>query len=379
MYIYFEFISYNKRGNNMTDEQSLLKEYNMKGLHLKNRLVMAPMTRSRADNPGNVPTELMAEYYAQRSSAGLIISEGSQISKRAVGYINTPGIYSAEQVEGWKKITAAVHAKGGRIFIQLWHVGRMSHPDFHNGELPLSASALNPNSKSYTPMGFKETVAPRAMTVDEIRETVADYGRGAKNAMAAGFDGVEIHSSNGYLLHQFFSRTSNVRTDEYGGSIENRGRILFEVIDEIKKHVPENRIGVRLNPSLHGVFGMTLDEESIPTFDYIVKRLNDYDLSYLHLSEPFTDVTEVPWAETHIGRRYRPMYKGTLIINSNFDREKGNRVIDDGTADLVAFGKLFISNPDLPERFAKKSVLTPWDDKTFYTAGPKGYTDYPLL
>jgi len=363
----------------MSKEQSLLKEYNMNGILLKNRVVMAPMTRSRADNPGNVPTDLMAEYYAQRSSAGLIISEGSQISKRAVGYINTPGIYSREQVEGWKKITAAVHAKGGRIFIQLWHVGRMSHPDFHNGELPLSASAINPQSKSYTPKGFKDTVTPKAMTLDEIKETIADYGRAAENAMTSGFDGVEIHSSNGYLLHQFFSRTSNVRTDQYGGSIENRGRILFEVISEIKKHVPENRIGLRLNPSLHGVFGMTLDEETIPTFDYIVKKLNDYDLSYLHLSEPFTDVTNVPGAEVHIAKRYRPMYNGTLMINSNFDRESGNRVIDEGLADLVAYGKLFISNPDLVERFAANAETAPWDQNTFYTPGSAGYTDYPVL
>ena len=363
----------------MLNEQSLLKEYNLNGILLKNRVVMAPLTRSRADNPGNVPNDLMAEYYVQRSSAGLIISEGSQISKRAVGYINTPGIYSAEQVEGWKKITSAVHAKGGRMFIQLWHVGRMSHPDFHDGELPLSASAMNPNSKSYTPKGFKETVTPKAMTIDEIRETISDYGRAAENAMNAGFDGVEIHSSNGYLLHQFFSRTSNIRTDEYGGSIENRGRILFEVIDEIKKYVPENRIGIRLNPSLHGVFGMTLDEESIPTFDYIVKRLNNYDLSYLHLSEPFTDVTDVPGAEPHIAQHYRPLYKGTLMINAGFTRESGNKVIDEGLADLVAYGKLFISNPDLVERFADKAELAPWNDKTFYTPGPAGYTDYPAL
>lgn len=363
----------------MLNEQSLLKEYNLNGILLRNRVVMAPLTRSRADNPGNVPNDLMAEYYAQRSSAGLIISEGSQISKRAVGYINTPGIYSAEQVEGWKKITSAVHAKGGRMFIQLWHVGRMSHPDFHDGELPLSSSAMNPNSKSYTPKGFKETVTPKAMTIDEIRETISDYGRAAENAMKAGFDGVEIHSSNGYLLHQFFSRTSNIRTDEYGGSIENRGRILFEVIEEIKKYVPENRIGLRLNPSLHGVFGMTLDEESIPTFDYIVKKLNNYDLSYLHLSEPFTDVTDVPGAEPHIAQHYRPLYKGTLMINAGFTRESGNKVIDEGLADLVAYGKLFISNPDLVERFAKKAELAPWNDKTFYTPGSAGYTDYPAL
>jgi len=363
----------------MKKEQALLSKCVIGDLELRNRIVMAPMTRSRADNPEKAATDLMAEYYAQRASAGLIITEGSQISERAVGYINTPGIYSDAQVGGWKKITTAVHDKGGAIFIQLWHVGRMSHPDFHNGELPLSASALNPGSQSYTPQGFKDTVTPKAMTVDEIKETVSDYGRAAKNSMAAGFDGVEIHSSNGYLLHQFFSRTSNVRTDEYGGSIEKRARILFEVIDEIKKYMPENRIGVRLNPSLHGVFGMTVDEESIPTFDYIVKNLNDYNLAYLHLSEPFTDVTHVSGAEPHIARHYRPIYKGSLMINSDFDRESGNKVVDDGLADIVAYGKLFISNPDLVERFEAMAETAEWDKDTFYSPGPKGYTDYPVL
>ncbi len=197
--------------------------------------------------------------------------------------------------------------------------------------------------------------------------------------MAANFDGVEIHSSNGYLLHQFFSRTSNARTDAYGGSIENRSRILFEVLEEVKKHMPENRIGARLNPSLHGIFGMTLDEETIPTFDYIVNRLNDYELAYLHLSEPFTDVTDVPYAEPHIAKHYRPMYNGTLMINTGFDREKGNQVIDEKLADLIAYGKPYISNPDLVERFEAKAETADWDESTFYTTGAKGYTDYPTL
>ncbi|MCB9480428.1 MAG: alkene reductase [Desulfobacteraceae bacterium] len=363
----------------MNKLKPLLSEYNLSGLKLKNRIVMAPMTRSRATGEGSIPNDLMAEYYAQRATAGLIISEGSPISPRAVGYINTPGIYTKEQIEGWKKITKAVHEKDGKIFIQLWHVGRMSHPDFHNGELPLSASAINPNSKAYTPRGFKDTVAPKEMTIDEIKSTVKDFGTGAANALKAGFDGVEIHSSNGYLLHQFFSTTSNKRTDEYGGSIENRARILFEVIEEIKKHIPENRIGVRLNPSLHGIFGMTLDENTIPTFDYIVNKLNDYDLSYLHLSEPFTDVTELVHAEPEIAKRYRPIYKGTLMINSAFDQKKGNAFIEEGLADLVAYGKPFISNPDLVKRFEKDAELTPWDESTFYTPDEKGYTDYPFM
>ncbi|NHE59567.1 alkene reductase [Cyclobacterium plantarum] len=361
------------------EKQPLLEKLKLGDLLLNNRVVMAPMTRSRADNPDNAPTELQVDYYSQRASAGLIITEGSQISKKAVGYINTPGIYTAAQIEGWKKVTSAVHEQGGKIFIQLWHVGRISHPDFHNGELPLAPSAINPNSKAFTPKGFKETVTPKEMSLEEIKETIQDFRKAAKNAWAAGFDGVEIHSSNGYLLHQFFNRTSNVRTDEYGGSIANRTKILFEIIDAIKKEIPENRIGLRLNPSLHGLFGMSLDEETIPAFDHIINKLNDYDLAYLHLSEPFNDVSEIPYAETNIAERYRPLFKGTLIINAGFDKEKGNRFISEGLADAVAYGKPYVSNPDLVERFRQDAPLADWDQDTFYTPGSKGYTDYPKL
>lgn len=361
------------------NEQALLQPFTMADLELKNRVVMAPMTRSRADNPEKKPTDMHATYYRQRASAGLIISEGSQVSERAVGYINTPGIHSQAQVEGWKKVTKAVHEEGGKIFIQLWHVGRMSHPDFHGGDLPVSASAVNPNSKSYTPEGFKDTVTPKAMSLEEIQETIQEFKLAAKNAIEAGFDGVEIHSSNGYLFHQFFNRSSNHRTDEYGGSIEKRARFLFDVLDAVKEVMPENRIGLRLNPSLHGIFGMEADEETIPTFDYIVKKLNEYDLAYLHLSEPFNDVSDKPFLVQNIAEHYRPLYEGTLMINSNFDREKGNAVIEAGHADLVAYGKPYISNPDLVERFAQKAELAEWDQETFYVPGEKGYTDYPTL
>lgn len=363
----------------MNTDQPLLKPITIGNLNLENRIWMAPMTRSRADNPENQAFEIHEEYYRQRASAGLIISEGSQVSPKAVGYINTPGIYSAAQTEAWKGVTKAVHEADGHIFIQLWHVGRMSHPDFHGGELPVSASATNPNSKSFTPDGFKDTVTARAMTLEEIKQTVEDFKNAAKNAMEADFDGVEIHSSNGYLFHQFFNTSSNHRTDEYGGSMENRARLLFEVIDAIKEVMPENRIGVRLNPSLHGVFGMTLDKDTIPTFDYIVNKLNEYDLAYLHLSEPFTDVSEVPFAEQNIAKRYRPIYKGTLVINSAFDQRSGNKVIEAGLADAVAFGKPFISNPDLPERIAENADWAEWDQNTFYTPGEEGYTDYMSL
>lgn len=361
----------------MKDLQPLLTPFKSNNLDLPNRVVMAPMTRNRAVNKGNVPIdELQGEYYAQRASAGLIISEGSQVSKRAVGYINIPGIYSKEQVTGWKKVTQKVHDAGGRIFIQLWHVGRMSHPYFHDGELPWAPSAINPESKSYTPNGFQETVSPNAMTITEIKQTIMEFKRAAKNAVDSGFDGIELHSSNGYLFHQFFNATSNHRTDQYGGSIENRARFLFEVLDAVSEVIPLKKVGVRLNPSLHGIFGMTMDEETIPTFDYIVKKLNDFDLAYLHLSEPFNDVSKVPYAVTEIAKHYRPLYKGTLMINTQFDRDKGNAVIAAGHADLVAFGRPYVSNPDLVERFEKNSTLTPWDKETFYTSGKKGFLDY---
>jgi N-ethylmaleimide reductase len=359
--------------------QNLLQPIN-KNISLRNRVVMAPLTRSRADNEGNIPTdELHGLYYEQRASAGLIITEGSQVSKEAVGYINTAGIYSDEQTEGWKLVTKRVHDKGGKIFIQLWHVGRMSHPDFHNGELPLSSSALNPNSKSYTPEGFKDTVTPKAMTTEDIKRTVKDFQHAAANAVKAGFDGVEIHSSNGYLFQQFFNGTSNNRTDEYGGSIENKARFFFEVLDAIKEVIPQEKIGARFNPSLNGVFGTTMDEETIPTFEYIITKLNDYNLAYVHLSEPFTDVSEIPYAVTEIAKHFRPLYNGTLMINSEFDQEKGNKVLEEENADLVAYGKLYISNPDLVERFENNLELTKWDEDTFYVPGAKGYTDYPKV
>ena len=359
-------------------KQPLLESYKSEQLEINNRIIMAPMTRSRADNKEHKPIDnLHGLYYEQRASAGLIISEGSQVSERAVGYINTPGIYSQEQVEGWKQVTKRVHDKGGKIFIQLWHVGRMSHPDFHNGELPLAPSAINPNAKSYTPNGFKETVTPKAMSLEDIKETITDFKQAAINAMDAGFDGVEIHSSNGYLFQQFFNANSNIRTDRYGGNKENRARFFFEVLEAIKEVISETKIGVRFNPSLHGLFGMTINEDTIPTFEYIIQKLNDYNLAYVHLSEPFTDVSNVPFAVTHIAEHFRPLYKGTLMINTAFTQETGNTVIADGHADLVAFGKPYISNPDLVARFENNIELTEWDEATFYTAGAAGYTDYP--
>ncbi len=359
-------------------EQSLLTPYIMGDLELPNRIIMAPMTRNRAVNDDDAPTEdLHVKYYTQRATAGLIISEGSQVSKQAVGYINTAGMHNKAQIAGWKKVTESVHKAGGRIFAQLWHVGRISHPDFHNGELPWAPSALNPETEVFTPEGKKKTVTPKAMTLEDIKTTQNEFVQAAKNAIEAGFDGVEIHSSNGYLFHQFFNGTSNHRDDKYGGSKENRARFFFEVLDAVKMVVPENRVGARFNPSLHGVFGMTMDYETIPTFDYMIERLSkEYNLAYIHLSEPFTDVSDLEFAVTNIAEHYRPKYKGTLMINGGFDQEKGNKVIDDGNADLVSFAKLYVSNPDLVGRFKENVPVSDWNKDTFYTPGKEGYTTY---
>lgn len=357
----------------------LFTPYQLADLTLNNKMVMAPMTRSRADNAGAVPNALMAEYYAQRASAGLIVTEGAPVSTWGVGYINVPGIYSDEQVEGWKLVTKAVHEKGGKIFVQLWHVGRMSHPDFHNGALPLAPSALNPNEKSYTKNGFTDTVTPREMTIADIKQTVQDFKHAAANAIKAGFDGVEIHGANGYLLQQFFNATSNQRTDEYGGTAENRARILFEILDAFKDVIDYKKVGLRLSPSLNGLFGITMDETTIPTHEYIVNRLNDYGLAYLHLTEPFVPVDHLSFAVTEIAKHFRPLYKGTLIINRGFNKETATAVLEAGDADLVAFGVPFIANPDLVKRFEIGAALNEVDTQTFYTPGEKGYTDYPFL
>jgi N-ethylmaleimide reductase len=357
--------------------EKLLTSFRLGDIELTNRIIMAPLTRGRANNAENKVTDLVAEYYRQRSSAGLIITEGSQVSKIAVGYANTPGIYSQKQTESWKLVTEAVHNEGGKIFIQLWHVGRLSHPYFLDGKLPLAPSAINPNHPIRTPEGEKKSVTPKEMTVADIRNMIKEFVVAASNAVKAGFDGVEIHSSNGYLLHQFIAPCSNTRTDNYGGSKENRSRVIFELIDEMKKVIPENRIGIRLNPSSHDYHAMTIDEETLPTFDYLINEFNRYDLAYLHLSEPFTDVTEVPYSEPEIARRYRKIYRGNLMINNGFSYKTGNKIIDDGIADLVAFGVPFIANPDLVNRMKAGTPLAEPNRKKYYTDGSDGYTDYP--
>jgi N-ethylmaleimide reductase len=337
------------------------------------------MTRSRAANKGNLATEQMAIYYSDRAAAGLLITEGTSVSTEAVGFINVPGIYSPEQTESWKQVTKAVHDKGGKIYTQLWHTGRLSHPELHDGALPLAPSAINPVAQAYVASGFIDTVTPQAMTVDDIKRTISDFKNAAANAVAAGFDGIEIHAANGYLFQQFFNGCANTRTDEYGGSIENKARFLFETLDALKGIIDYSKVGVRLNPSLNGMQGITIDAETIDTHEYIVNKLNDYGLAYLHLLEPFTDVSNVPYAVADVAKHFRPIYNGLLMINKGFTKETANAVIEAGDADMVSFGVPFIANPDLIARFKADAPLNSPDRDTFYTSTEKGYNDYPKM
>lgn len=357
----------------------IFNSYHKNGLQLRNRIVMAPMTRSRSDNPENKATALTALYYKQRASAGLIITEGTFISPEGVGVIHVPGIYTEEQIAGWKLTTEAVHAENGVIFAQLWHTGAYSHPDLHQGKKPLAPSDVNPEQQVFTATGFKPTVAPQPMTIADIKRTVNDFKEGALHAFEAGFDGVELHAANGYLLQQFFSKNANLRTDEYGGSIENRARILFEILDAIKEVADIRKVAVRLNPSLNGIMGILIDDETIALYNYIVNRLQGYDLAYLHLIEPFTDVSGNPNAIQEVAKHFRPLYKGTIIINRGFNKDTANKVLSDGDADLVSFGVPFIANPDLVERYRTGAALNVPDQDTFYTPGEKGYTDYKTI
>ncbi|HET7649097.1 MAG TPA: alkene reductase [Gammaproteobacteria bacterium] len=357
--------------------QPLLTAVEVGPYALPNRVAMAPMTRNRADNPELTPTDLHVAYYAQRASAGLLITEGSQISPQAVGYIHTPGIHSDAQVDGWKKVTEAVHAKGGHIFIQLWHVGFVSHPDFHDGDLPVAPSEFNPGTKVYTPKGLKDTVTARALETDEVKAIVQDYVQAAKNAMRAGFDGVEIHAANGYLIEQFLRDSTNHRSDEYGGSIENRARFLFDIVGEVSDAIGSNRVGVRLSPA--NVWNVPADSDTRALYDFVIGALSSFDLAYLHLRDAASDVSGIPNMVPNVVEHFRGVYQGTLIANTGYDRNKGNLAIANGNADLIAYGIPYIANPDLVERFATGAPLAQADRNTFYVGGANGYIDYPRL
>jgi N-ethylmaleimide reductase len=343
---------------------------------LANRIVMAPLTRNRAQ-AHDVPSALAAEYYAQRSGAGLIIAEATQISPQGKGYAFTPGIYSAEQVEAWKTITAAVHAKGSKIFLQLWHVGRISHPTLQpEGALPVAPSAIKPEGKTFTEAGWLTMETPRALELAELPAIVEQYRIAAKNAMAAGFDGVEIHAANGYLLDQFLRDKTNQRTDAYGGSIENRARLLLEVTQAITEEIGGERTGIRLSPiSPANDCG---DSNPQALFTYVVEQLDRFNLVYLHLVEGATGGPR----EVENGfdlQVLRKLFKGTYIANNGYDLALANTVLAQGQADLIAFGRPFIANPDLVERLKLGAPLNVMNPKTLYGGGAEGYIDYPAL
>jgi N-ethylmaleimide reductase len=354
----------------------LLSTFSITDLDLKNRMVMAPMTRNRAGE-GNVPTDLMANYYEQRSGAGLIITEASQISPQGMGYPATPGIYSQEQVRGWKKVTDKVHNAGGKIFIQLWHVGRISHPDFHEGDLPVAPSAIKPAGQAFTYEGLKDFVEPRELELSEVKDIVEDFKNAAKNAMEAGFDGIEIHAANGYLIDQFLVDKTNHRKDKYGGSIENRARFLFEVVDAVSEVWSNDRVGVRLSPS--GLFNDMGDSNPTEIFKYVIEKLNAYKLSYLHLIEPLMPVDEHPQLLKDVSSYYGKLYNGVRMINGGFTKDSGNNAIENGVTELVSFGVPYLANPDLEKRFEVNAELNTANQETFYGGTEVGYTDYPAL
>jgi N-ethylmaleimide reductase len=350
----------------------------MGSLTLANRIVMAPLTRSRAAT-GDVPTPLMSIYYTQRASAGLIISEASQISPQGKGYIQTPGIYSTEQIAGWKLVTDAVHAKGGKIVIQLWHVGRISHPALQEGgALPVAPSAVTPNGWVFTGQGKEDMVTPRALELAELPGIVANFKRAAQNAMAAGFDGVEIHAANGYLLDQFLRDKTNLRTDVYGGSIENRTRLLLDVTDAILEVWEKEHVGVRLSP-LSTVNDID-DSNPEALFTHVVQQLARRDIGFLHVIEGMTGGPRTPGRPTDFDLdKLRRLFPNTYIANNGYTREMAIEARASNKADLIAFGKDFISNPDLVERLRRNAPLNALDATTLYGGDAHGYTDYPFL
>jgi N-ethylmaleimide reductase len=354
----------------------ILSPFRLGPLTLPNRVVMAPMTRNRA-GPGNVPGEMNATYYAQRASAGLIVSEATQVAPQGIGYPGTPGIHNAAQVAGWKLVTNAVHAARGRIFLQLWHVGRISHPSLQpGGALPVAPSAIAPAGQAMTREGMKPFVTPRALETAEIAGIVDDYRAAATNARAAGFDGVELHGANGYLVDQFLRDSTNKRIDRYGGSAANRARFLIEVMEAIVSEWGADRVGVRLSPT--NPFNDISDRNPAATFATAVGELNRFGLAYLHIVEPIADDPVATGARPDL-RFFRNFWRGVLIGNRGYDLARANAIIRDGLADLVSFAVLFLANPDLPERFRRGGPFNTPERKTFYGGAAAGYVDYPVV
>ena len=366
----------------------IFSPYRLGSLMLPNRIMMAPMTRNRA-GAGNAPTALNAAYYAQRAGAGLIVAEASQVSPQGIGYPGTPGIHSAEQIAGWKLVTEAVHAAGGRIFLQLWHVGRISHPSLQpDGALPVAPSAIAPAGQAWTLEGMKPYVTPRALETAEIPGIVEQYRQGAANAKAAGFDGIEVHAAHGYLLDQFLRDKTNHRGDRYGGSALNRARLVVEVMEAVASVWGPERTGVHLSPT-NLAFNDISDSDPASTFTTAVRELDRLGISYLHLVEPgATDpAPSLPSSASGGGmdgarldaKFFRPLWRAALVVNKAYDLARDNAVLASGDADLVSFATLFIANPDLPERLRRGGPFATAERKTFYGGGAAGYTDYPAL
>jgi N-ethylmaleimide reductase len=346
-------------------------------LALPNRIFMAPLTRCRASE-GHVPNELNAEYYTQRASAGLIISEATSVSPSGYGYPSTPGIHTADQVAGWKKVIDAVHSKGGHIFLQLWHVGRISHPSYQqDGALPVAPSAIKPKGQVFTGASMEEYVTPRALETAEIPGIIAEYVHGAELAKQAGFDGVEIHNANGYLLDQFLRTGTNQRGDLYGGSVANRARLTLEVTEAVSGVWGADRVGIRFSPA--GIFNDMHDDNPLQTFSHVLRELNRFGLAYAHITQVTAQDIAHGAAEGVGPKELRSAWNGKIVSAGGFTLESGNAAIAEGWADAIAFGVPFIANPDLPERFRRKAPLNAADESTFYSPGGKGYTDYPML
>lgn len=359
----------------MSDNIDLFTPLDLRGLQLPNRMVMSPMTRSRAGE-GDVQQDLNVEYYTQRASAGLIVTEGVQISAEGKGYCRTPGIYTDAQVAGWRKITDSVHAKDGRIFLQLWHVGRISHPLNNDGVRAVAPSAIKAAGQMFTvEEGMQDFAVPHALTTEEVEGVVREHGHAAGCAKAAGFDGVELHAGQGYLPMQFLSPNANQRDDKYGGSVANRVRFVAEALEAAVDVFGGERVGIRIAPGF--TFNDVLDDNPQETYTTLLQAIKPLNIAYVHVVAPPPPMSHnVPEDVTALVRNN---HDGALIRNGGYDQEKAEAALKSGDADLIAFGKLFLANPDLPARFKQGAELNAWDVETFYTPGPKGYTDYPAL
>ncbi len=355
--------------------KSLFEPVTIGEIQLKNRIAMAPMTRGRAGNT-RIANDLMAEHYVQRASAGLLISEATVVSAQGNGWVGSPGIYTDEMVAGWRKVTERVKEAGSHMFLQMWHCGRASHSDFHNGELPVSASAVKLNGDMiHTPLGKKEYEVPRPLRIDEIKATVNDYRTAALNAKAAGFSGIEVHSANGYLLNQFLDSKTNLRADQYGGTPENKYRFLREVLAAVLEVWPSERVGVRLSPN--GIFNDMGSEDFRETYLYVIKELNKLDLGYVHIMDGLAFGFHNKGEPMSLAE-FREHYDGIIIGNCGYNKDDAAQRIAEGTADIAAIGRPYITNPDLVERWQNDWPLTPYEDMSlWYTDGAEGYTDYP--